>query len=191
MESILVATFKDRFNAQACLERLRELVALDDITLYGLAFIHKRSEGSLELLSHEGPDPRDWPAQGSVIGALVGALAGPVGMLVGIMAGGITGSLNQSKQEDALQQFLRNIRSQLPSDSYALVLDVEEINPLIIDSYMQPYEGVVSRTMLTTLDTQEGLEEWEALALDVDPAIKKIEKARRKRKLRSGPESSK
>jgi uncharacterized membrane protein len=182
MESIIVATFNEIADAQQGLNKLLQLDELDDITLYTLALVHKKQEGQSELLYYDGPDTKDLPVAGAVLGTLIGVIGGPIGMIVGMMAGSITGSLNKYNLETATQQFLRKIRVQLIPNKYILVMDVEEWNALLINTYLEPYHGVITRTALTDVYSNYEQEEWMALTQEIGPKGKALEKAYRKNK---------
>jgi hypothetical protein len=82
MESVIVATFNEFADAQQGLNKLLQLDQLGDITLYTLALIHKKQEGQLERLYYDGPDTKELPVAGAVLGTLIGVIGGPIGMLV-------------------------------------------------------------------------------------------------------------
>ena len=182
MESIIVATFQNLQDAEKSLDRIRELDRIDDIAVYNIVLAQKKDEIKLEFLYSDGPDTKHFPAGGAITGLLIGALAGPLGMVIGIMVGGISGSLDKYDVEKGQQEFLNKIRHQLKTGCYALIMEVEEDDPKLINFYLEQNNAVVIRTVLDDVYTNHDMEEWESLIHEISREEKELEKAGREEK---------
>jgi uncharacterized membrane protein len=149
MENLVVASFIDPRDANGGLNKLKELDELGDIVIYNMVLIRKTAENHFEFLYNEGPDTDDMPAKGALIGTLVGAIGGPVGMLIGMLTGATAGAIDEDDTTDFSGEFLAKVNAQLAPGSYAIVLDVEEDNDFMIDSYIGGCNGVIVRTLLS------------------------------------------
>ena len=149
MENLIVITFQNAQNATDGLNRLKELDQLGDITIYNIALIRKTGESQFELLHRDGPDTADFPATGAVAGTLIGAIAGPVGMAIGMMTGTMFGYIDEDTTDEFYTDLMGKVKDRLTPGSFAIVMDAEEDNEVIINSYMESYNGVTGRTTIT------------------------------------------
>jgi uncharacterized membrane protein len=147
MKSIIVATFQNLQDAEKSLGRIRELDRIDDIAVYNILLAKKNDEINFEFLYSDGPDTKRFPAKGAITGLVIGALAGPLGAVVGTMAGGISGSLDKYDMEMGQEIFLNKIMHQLKTGDYALIMDVEEDDPNVINFYLEQNGAVITRTI--------------------------------------------
>src|SRR5471030_2597336 len=97
MENLVVITFPDSKTAMDGLSKLKALDTVDEITIYGLAFIHKKDDGAVEYLYHDGAESGRKVAAGAAAGMLIGMLGGPLGMLLGLLTGA---GLGQAMEDD-------------------------------------------------------------------------------------------
>ena len=181
MESIIVATFQNLQDAEKGMDRIRELDLINDINVYNIVLV-QNTETGIEFLYRDGPDAKNFPKTGAIAGLLLGALAGPLGMVIGAMAGGISGSLDRINVEKGQQEFLNKIKRQLKTGCYALIMDVKEDNPSLINFYLEQHSAAVTRTILDDVYTNSDLEEWESLVRKNSQAEKEWELAGRDEK---------
>src|SRR5260370_19888605 len=97
MENLVVITFPELEKAMDGLTKLKEKDNVDEIIIYGLAFIHKKEDGAIEYLYHDGEDSDRKVAIGAAAGMLIGLLGGPLGMLLGVLTGA---GLGQAMEDD-------------------------------------------------------------------------------------------
>jgi uncharacterized membrane protein len=151
MENLIVITFQNAQNATDGLNRLKELDALNDITIYNIALIRKTGDAQFELLHRDGPDTTDFPATGAVTGVLIGVIAGPVGMAIGMMTGTMFGFVEEDTTEGFYTDLMGKVKDRLSTGTFAIVMDVEEDNEVMINSYMESYNGVTGRAAITDM----------------------------------------
>jgi uncharacterized membrane protein len=160
MENIVVSSFRNLQDATLGLNKLKDLDQLNDITIYNMVMIRKTAEGKFEFLYQEGPDTGDIPAEGALAGTLIGAIGGPIGMAVGMLTGVVVGSADEDDSEEMAREFLDDVNKQLGIGSVAIVMDVEEEDELMINSYLSPFNGVVVRRDIADQFAKYDQEQW-------------------------------
>jgi uncharacterized membrane protein len=173
MENLVVAIFSDLQDANGGLNKLKELDELGDIVNYRMVLIHKTGEHQFEFVHYEGPDTDDLPARGALIGSTVGLIGGPVGIVIGMLTGAMAGAVEVDDTDDFSRKYLEKVNRQLVPGSYAIVLDVEEDNEFMIDSYIRSFNGVIVRVLLS--DAHEVFSREQDAALDKEIAEQEAE----------------
>lgn len=176
MENLLVATFQDKENAFDALKKLKDLHQLDDIMIYNLVVLQKKQKG-FEVLYHDGPDTQDLPAAGAFTGSLIGAIGGPIGMAIGMLTGLMMGAVDEDDTETFFDETLHNINKRLQPGSYAIVMDVDEDVQSITDSYLESYNGTITRTTMTDQYNKYNDEQWAELNQQIDEEEKILQTA--------------
>ena len=178
MENIVVSTFSDARSASDALKVLKELDQLGDITIYNMVMIRKTGEEHIEFLYHEGPDTRDLPVAGGAAGALIGVIGGPIGMALGMLTGVMIGAIDEDDTDSFSEDFLNKTGGQLSEGSIAIILDVEEDNEVMINSYLEPLNGATTRTNIADEYDKYDEEQWEELNKQIDDAEHELDHAR-------------
>ncbi len=178
MENIVVSTFPDAQNASDGLKILKELDQLGDITIYNIVMLRKTGEQPIEFLYHDGPDTRDLPVATGAAGALIGVIGGPIGMALGMMTGVMIGAIDEDNTESISKDFLDKVSGQLSAGSIAIVMDVEEDNEVMINSYIEPLNGIMVRTNINDEYIKYDEEQWEELDTQIDEAERELHEAR-------------
>ena len=160
MENIVVSSFRNLQDATLGLNKLKDLDQLNDITIYNMVMIRKTAEGKFEFLYQEGPDTQDIPAEGALAGTLIGAIGGPIGMAVGMLTGVVLGSADEDDSEEMSREFLDDVNKQLGIGSVAIVMDVEEEDEFMINSYLLPFNGVIVRRDIADQFAKYDQEQW-------------------------------
>jgi uncharacterized membrane protein len=163
MENIVVSSFHSLQDATLGLNKLKDLDQLNDITIFNLVMIRKTAEGKFEFLYREGPDTQDMPAEGALAGTLIGAIGGPIGMAVGMLTGGMLGSADEDDRAEMSREFLDDVNKQLSIGSVAIVMDVEEEDELMINSYLSPFNGVMVRRDIADQFAKYDQQQWAEL----------------------------
>lgn len=178
MENLVVATFQNSKDANSGLNKLRELDQIDDITLYNMVMIQRKDGNKYELIQHDGPDTRDLPATGALAGTLIGAIAGPIGLGLGLMTGAMLGSMDEDDQEEFNRDFLDKVNRQLLPGTIAIVMDVEEDQDVMINSYLEPFHGQIVRTRIVDQYDRYNQQQWKEFDKEIDDEEKELKKAR-------------
>ena len=104
-----------------------------------------------QFLYKDGPDTKHFPEKGAIAGSIIGALTGPMGIVIGMMAGGISGSLDKYNADIAQEELLDRVEHHLKTGDYAIVMDVKEDDPALINFYLGLNHARISRTALNNV----------------------------------------
>ena len=179
--NVLVVTFgedpeNDR-NAYQALTDLKQLDSQDQIKITGAAVITRDGDGRVDVKSDVGEDPYVGTASGGVLGLLVGIIGGPLGMLIGGAYGMLVGSLFDIDEVDTTESVLGEISKQVKPARTALLAEVTEQSPEVIDAAMARLGGEVLRR--PTIDVEDEIAAaQEAERRAEDEARKELHKAR-------------
>ena len=148
-DNVLVVTFgenqADDTNAYQALTDLKQLDAQHQIEIAGAAVISRDLDGRVEVKSEVGTDPYLGTASGGMIGLLVGIIGGPLGVLLGGAYGALVGSLFDIDDVETTESVLAEISKQVQPTRTALLAQVVEQTPEVIDSAMARLGGEVMR----------------------------------------------
>jgi uncharacterized membrane protein len=169
-DNVLVVTFgedpeNDR-NAYQALTDLKQLDSQGQIKITGAAVVTRDGEGRVQAKSEVGEEPYVGTAGGGLIGLLVGIIGGPLGMLIGGAYGMLVGSLFDIDEVDTTESVLGEISTQVQPTRTAVLAQVTEQSPAVIDAAMTRLGGEVLRRP----------------AFDVEEEIAAAEEAQRKAK---------
>jgi uncharacterized membrane protein len=169
-DNVLVVTFgenpADDKNAYQALTDLKQLDSQDQIKITGAAVVTRDADGRVEEKSELGEDPIAGTASGGLVGLLVGIIGGPLGMLLGGAYGMLVGSLFDMNEVDTTESVLGEISKEIQPGRTALLAQVTEQSPEVIDAAMARLGGEVLRRP----------------AVDVEEEIAAAEEAQRKAK---------
>ena len=177
MENLVVSTFQDAVSASEGLKKLQELDQIGDIIIYNVVKIRKTAENQFDLLFKDGPDYEGRPALGALGGAVIGAIGGPIGMVIGMLTGTIIGTADESDAESFSAAFLAKVNGNLTIGAFAILLDVEEDNEQIINSYMETCHGVTVHSDIADQYDRFDNEQWKELNEEIDEEEKALQAA--------------
>jgi uncharacterized membrane protein len=167
-DNVLVVTFGDDpdhdANAYQALTDLKQLDSQGQIAIAGAAVVTRDLDGRVDVKSEVGDAPYDGTASGGVIGLLIGIIGGPLGVLIGGTYGMLVGSLFDIDDVETTESVLGEISKQVHPTRTALLAQVTEQSPDVIDAAMARLDGEVMRRA----------------AVDVEDEIAAAEEAQRK-----------
>lgn len=160
MNSYIAVVFDTDHKAREALEKLWHLDAIAELTVHGAAMLRRDDLGHIRV-GHRSTDLGMRTAAGVGVGALLGLLAGPVGVAVGIaeaaslsvlaatgvgaLAGGAVGAtadaLTETRRENAASEAFFSLRQ----GQSALVAELSEPYPDVLDDAMTALGGTVYR----------------------------------------------
>ena len=177
MEKIIIITFRDAKDATGGLNRLLDLDQLGDITIYNYAKIHKTGNNQFDLQEHKGPDVSDLPFAGALGGSVIGSMGGPVGMVLGMLTGVMVGGADAADTMDFDDEVLDRVKDKLSVGDFAIVLDMEEDDVVLVNSYIEPIQGVIVRTDIAEQYNRYDDEQWDELNKEIDDEEKSLKNA--------------
>ena len=157
-DNVLVVTFGDEpegdKNAYQALTDLKQLDSQGQIKIAGAAVVTRDRDGRVEVKSDVGDDPNVGAASGGVIGLLVGILGGPLGVLLGGTYGLLVGSLFDLDDAETTESVLGEISKQVQPSRTAVLAQVTEESPDVIDAAMARLGGEVMRRPVVDVEEE-------------------------------------
>ena len=184
-DNVVVVTFGENpendKNAYQALTDLKQLDSQDQIKIAGAAVITRDRDGRVDAKSEVGDDPYVGTASGGAIGLLVGIIGGPLGMLLGGATGVLVGSLFDVNEVETTESVLSEISKQVQPTRTAVLAQVTEQSPDVIDTAMARLGGEVMRRPVVHVE-QEIAAAQEAQRQAKREARKELQKARREQR---------
>jgi uncharacterized membrane protein len=148
-DNVLVVTFgedaeKDQ-NAYQALTDLNQLDSQGQVEIAGAAVITRDPDGRVDVKSEVGDAPYAGTASGGIIGLLIGIIGGPLGVLIGGTYGMLVGSLFDIDDVETTESVLSEISKQVQPTRTAVLAQVTEQSPDVIDAAMARLGGQVMR----------------------------------------------
>ena len=148
-DNVLVVSFgEDPENDQNAYQALTDLKQLDSqgqIKIAGAAVVTRDPDGRVDVKSEVGDAPYAGTASGGIIGLLIGIIGGPLGVLLGGTYGMLVGSLFDIDDVETTESVLREISNEVHATRTAVLAQVTEQSPEVIDTAMARLGGQVMR----------------------------------------------
>ncbi len=157
-DNVLVVTFgedpeSDKHAYQA-LTDLKQLDSQGQIKIAGGAVVTRDLDGRVDVKSEVGNDPYTGTATGGMIGLLVGIIGGPLGVLLGGATGVLVGSLFDIDDVETTESVLSDISKQVHPTRTAVLAQVTEQSPEVIDTAMTRVGGEVMRRPIADIEQE-------------------------------------
>ena len=157
-DNVLVVTFGDDpendNNAYQALTDLKQLDSQGQIKIAGAAVVTRDLDGRVEVKSEVGNDPYIGTVSGGTIGLLIGIIGGPLGILIGGATGLLVGSLFDLDDVDTTESVLTDISKQVQPSRLAVLAQVTEQSPEVIDTAMARLGGEVLRRSIVDVEDE-------------------------------------
>jgi len=148
-DNVMVVSFgedpENDANAYQALTDLQQLDSQGQIKIAGAAVVTRDPDGRVDVKSEVANDPYAGTATGGAIGLLVGIIGGPLGMLLGGTYGVLVGSLFDIDDATTTESALGEISKQVRPTRTAVLAQVDEQSPEVIDAAMARLGGQVMR----------------------------------------------
>jgi uncharacterized membrane protein len=153
-ENVIAVTFKDDSHAYEALTLLKELDSQKQIDLRGAAVVARSEDG--QIADKDEVDDGYWHgmAGGGLVGLLIGILGGPLGILIGGATGLLVGSLFDVHDAGETESVLSDISTSIRVGHTALLAEVIEPSPEVIDTAMTGLRGTVLRRAVDDLEAE-------------------------------------
>jgi uncharacterized membrane protein len=176
-ENVVVVSFADDDSAYEALTTLNELASQGQITVEEAAVVTRGGDGHIEVKDRVSGDSLAGTASGGLIGLLVGVLGGPLGVLLGGATGLLVGSLFDLADSDDEESVLGDLSKTVRVGRTALLAQVMEQSPEVIDAAMERLSGTVVRRPVYEVEAEIAAAR-EAQAEAKRQAHKELRKAR-------------
>ena len=157
-DNVLVVSFgedpQNDTNAYQALTDLKQLDSQGQIEIAGAAVVTRDPDDHIDVKSEVANEPFAGTASGSVIGLLVGIIGGPIGVLLGGTYGMLVGSLFDIDDVETTESVLREISDEVHTTRTAVLAQVTEQSPEVIDAAMERLGGDVMRRPVVAVEQE-------------------------------------
>jgi uncharacterized membrane protein len=178
MENVLAINFTAEGDAYEALTTLKELDEQRQVALAGAAVVLRHEDGTIAINDEVGDIGYTGTATGGVVGLIVGILGGPIGVLLGGATGLLVGSLFDIDDLDESDSVLSEMSRTVRVGHSAVVAEVDEQSPEVIDAAIHRLNGTVLRLPLADVEAEIAAAD-EAQRAAKQAARKKLHEERR------------
>jgi uncharacterized membrane protein len=183
MTNLIIASFNEEAEAIEAAHKMHELETIGDITVFEMLVVKKNADGELDVLQTDTAEGLT-TVSGMAVGTLIGALGGPVGMIAGMFAGTLTGAAVEADRYGFAEDFVADATGHLEPSQIALIAEIEESDPVFVDSSLTPMGATIIRSDVDYEYTRHSAEEIDELDDEIAAAREKIKSAAEKEKAR-------
>jgi uncharacterized membrane protein len=144
-ENVVVVGFSDDSTAFEALTTLKELDSQGQLRVVEAAVVTREDDGRVHVRDRVGDERLAGTVTWGVVGLLIGILGGPLGVLIGGATGLLIGSLYDLDDEDESDSVLSDVSKTVEVGRNAVLAEVVEQSPEVIDSAMGRLSGTVVR----------------------------------------------
>jgi uncharacterized membrane protein len=180
--NVIAVAFPERSKAFEALNELKGAGLEGRVDVIAANVIARDEKGRVDIPEDIDLTQGDRTWGGGLIGLLVGVIGGPIGMLFGWTSGILIGGALDVRRADRTASVLGEISNSVPAGGTALIAEVDEYTPEVIDTEMGRLGGTVFRrpadAVLADLEAAE--EAYRAAEKEADRAAREQRKAERK-----------
>ena len=143
--NVVVVQFKQDPEVYEALTRLKELDSQGQLRLTAAAIVERGEDGHIEVKDEVGEEQIAGMATGGIVGLLIGIIGGPLGVLLGGATGVLVGSLFDLDDDEDTESVLSDISRSVRVGHTALLAEVAEQSPEVLDAAMAALSGTVLR----------------------------------------------
>ncbi|MGO8904390.1 MAG: DUF1269 domain-containing protein [Solirubrobacteraceae bacterium] len=175
--NVAVVTFAQDSEAYEALTSLKQLDSQGQVELRAAAVVIRDDDGKVVIKDEVGESYGVATATGGIIGLLIGIIGGPLGVLIGGATGLMAGSLYDLDEEFETRSALSQISHSVKVGHTALVAEVSEPSPEVLDSDMARLSGKVFRRPVHEVEAEIAAAQ-EAQQMAAKDARKRLHKER-------------
>jgi uncharacterized membrane protein len=143
--NVICVSFDPDSNAYAALTALKELESQNRLGVDAAGVIVRGDDGEIVVKDRAGSYDFAGAASGGLLGLLIGILGGPLGVLIGGTYGLLVGSLVDLEEAEDSDSVLAQISASVRPGHTALLAEVTEQSPEVVDTAMADLGGTVLR----------------------------------------------
>jgi uncharacterized membrane protein len=150
--NVVVVSFQQESSTYEALTDLKELRAQDQFEVQAAAVVLRDESGHLVVKDQASDRRVTGTATGGLLGLLIGVLGGPLGVLLAGATGVLVGSLFD--MEDETESVLSEISRAVGPGQTALLADLIEQSPELLDTAMARLNGSVLRRPVAQVEAE-------------------------------------
>ena len=143
--NVIAVSFEDDHEAYHALTLLKELASQQRVGVQEAVVVVRGEDGQLVQKDGTGATYLAGTASGGLLGLLLGIIGGPFGILIGGATGLMVGSLFDLADYEETDSALGAISSSVQAGRTALLAEVVEPSPEVVDAAMSGVGGTVLR----------------------------------------------
>jgi uncharacterized membrane protein len=148
MENVLAVNFEEDAKAYEALTMLKTLDGQRQVDLTAAVVVVRTGDGKVDIKDEVGDTGLSGTTTGGLIGLVVGIIGGPFGVLIAGATGILIGSLFDMHDDDETESALADISRSVNAERAALLAQVAEPSPEVIDAALARLGGTVVRRSL-------------------------------------------
>jgi uncharacterized membrane protein len=152
--SVISVSFDADSNAYAALTALKELESQKQLGVEAAAVVARGDDGAIAVKDRVDSPEFAGAASGGILGLLIGILGGPLGVLIGGTYGLTLGSLVDLDEVEETDSVLSQISASVRPGETALLAQVTEQSPEVVDSAMAHLGGTVLRRPVEDVEAE-------------------------------------
>ena len=152
--NVISVAFEDDSNAYSALTTLKQLDSQGQVKVEAAAVVARGDDGKLVVKDQVGDVDYVGTVSGGTLGLLIGILGGPLGVLVGGTYGLMVGSLFDLGEADETESVLSQIATSVRPGRTALLAQVTEQSPEVLDTAMTGLGGTVLRRPVDEVEAE-------------------------------------
>jgi uncharacterized membrane protein len=161
-DNVIVVSFEEEAKAYQAASVLRQADAEGRIDVHAVTIVQRMEDGTLRVKEGEVEDfpAATWTATaigaatGGIIGLTLGVLGGPLGVLLGGTYGMLLGSLVDLSAVEEEESVLAAMARAIQPGTTALIAEVTEPTPQVVDVEMERLGGVVLRCPVAEVEAE-------------------------------------
>ena len=152
--NVISVSFGSDNDAYAALTALKELAAQDQVGVEAATVIERGDDGAIVVKDRAGSFDYAGTASGGLLGLLIGILGGPLGVLIGGTYGLMVGSLVDLADVEETESVLSQVSASARPGHTALLAQVTEQSPEVLDAAMARFGGTVLRRPVADVEAE-------------------------------------
>lgn len=152
--NVISVSFDPDSNAYAALTALKALESQKRLAVDAAAVVARGDDGAIVVKDRVESPEFAGAASGGVLGLLIGILGGPLGVLIGGTYGLMLGSLVDLDEAEETDSVLSQISASVQPGHTALLAQVTEQSPEVVDTAMAGLGGSVLRRRVDDVEAE-------------------------------------
>ena len=152
--NVISVSFDPDANAYAAFTKLNELGSQGQLNVEAAAVVERGDDGKVVIKDRVGDLDFAGTATGGMLGLLIGILGGPLGVLIGGTYGLMVGSLVDLGEAEDTESVLTQISASVLRGRIALLAQVTEQSPEVVDNAMKELGGSVLRRPVDEVEAE-------------------------------------